>query len=137
MDPHSWAALSHRLAACGQQSSIGPAAVISVAWYDFELTAAPPAAGRTATDSAVTSANMVRANVIFDARKYPADRQLWSSDDFASLLASAVFRRNLLYDPIIAWERAHVLDCPINATVGHLGRSRDRAFRYDRGPSCR
>jgi hypothetical protein len=99
MDPHSWAALSHRLAACGQQSSIGPAAVISVAWYDFELTAAPPAAGRTATDSAVTSANMVRANVIFDARKYPADRQLWSSDDFASLLASAVFRRNLLYDP--------------------------------------
>jgi len=59
--------------------------------YDFELTAAPPAAGRTATDSAVTSANMVRANVIFDAWKYPADRQLWSSDDFASLLASAVF----------------------------------------------
>jgi hypothetical protein len=57
-------ALSQGLAAGGQQSCIGSVPDISVATGDFDLKAAAPAAGRSATDAAIRRANMVRANAI-------------------------------------------------------------------------
>jgi len=56
--------LSQGLAAGGQQSSIGSEADISVISWDFNLKAAAPAAGNEATDKAIRSANMVRANTM-------------------------------------------------------------------------
>jgi hypothetical protein len=71
---------------------------------------------------------MVRRNAIFDARNYPAERDWRSSDDFASLLAFAVFRRNL-YDPDRLPRVPHVFEFPTDAKVGPLGRSLDCRFR--------
>jgi len=48
-----------------------------------------------ATESAITNANKVRANATFIARNYPVNVELPASDDFASLLAFALFRRTL------------------------------------------
>src|ERR1700757_4899241 len=61
--------LSHGFAGCGQQSMSSMAAVSESAiaaisddiTVDFTTAAAPPAAGKTATDRAISNANMVRA----------------------------------------------------------------------------
>jgi hypothetical protein len=59
---------------------------------------------------------MVRPNAIFDdARNYLAERDWRSSDDFASLLAFAVFRRNLRHvhaTLTICFGAPHVLRVP-------------------------
>jgi hypothetical protein len=84
IDPQPAIALSHGLAACGQQSSIASEADISAASCDFSLNAAAPAAGTMATDSAIRNANMVRAKVIFERTEYPVPAGSQSSDDFAT-----------------------------------------------------
>lgn len=83
MEVQSSVALSHGLAAGGQQSCIGSDADISVASWDFSLKAALPAAGNDATAAAISKANMVRANGIFNRCDYPAGAGRGSSDDFA------------------------------------------------------
>jgi len=60
MDAQSSVVLSHGLTLGGQQSCIGSAADISVASCAFRMNAALLAAGRIATDSAISIANMVR-----------------------------------------------------------------------------
>ena len=61
----------HGSAADGQQSSIGSDADISVISWDFNLKVAALAAGSEATDNAIRSANMVRANIMIEQRQYP------------------------------------------------------------------
>ncbi len=70
MDRQSPTALSH---GCGQQSSIASETDISeiaVMSVGFSLNAAPLAAGSIATETAMRTANMVRA--IATAAEYPA-----------------------------------------------------------------
>ena len=62
----------HGSAACGQQSSIGSDADISVIACGFNLNVAEPAVGSSATDSAIRRANMVRAIAMLEWRNYPA-----------------------------------------------------------------
>src|SRR5438132_6554215 len=74
MDVQSLMALSQRLAACGQQSSIGSEADISVMSWDWNLSAPAPAAGSSATDNAIRAANMVRAKAMSGWRIIPRSR---------------------------------------------------------------
>jgi hypothetical protein len=88
-------ALSEGFAACGQQSmsSIAAAsesdiAAMSDIAFDFAIGATPPAAGNTATDRAIRSANMVRTTFMTDGKI--ADFALsGSSDEFARQLNAA------------------------------------------------
>src|SRR6266545_2652400 len=64
MNGQSCALLSQGFIASGQQSCIGSAADISVGPASGSLIAAPPAAGSTATATAMTTANMVRTKGI-------------------------------------------------------------------------
>jgi hypothetical protein len=59
-------ALSHGFAWCGQQSmsSIADMSAVSVDFMAASLTS--PAAGNTATEKAISTANMVRPTFIFD-----------------------------------------------------------------------
>ena len=72
IDAQSPMALSHGMTACGQQSSIGSDADISIMSWGCDLNAAAPAIGSNATDSAITKANMVRAMAMLKCQDYPA-----------------------------------------------------------------
>ena len=82
IDAQSPMALSHGLAACGQQSSIGSEADISVISCDLNLNAAMLAAGSNATESAIRRANMVRAKAMLEYPQYPPTGRYRSSDGF-------------------------------------------------------
>jgi hypothetical protein len=83
IDEHWPLVLSQRLAVCGQQSSIGSSADISVISWGPDLNPAVPAAGSNATDRAIKSANMFRAKIML-RWEYPKSGVDRSSDDFAS-----------------------------------------------------
>ena len=71
-DEHWPSALSQGFAACGQQSSIGSPSDSSIdSWADiaamscgFDLKAAVPVAGSSASDRAIKNANMIRAKTM-------------------------------------------------------------------------
>jgi hypothetical protein len=64
IDEHWPSALSQGFAACGQQSSIGSSADISVMSCGFDLNPAVPVVGSNATDRAIKNTNMVRAKTM-------------------------------------------------------------------------
>jgi hypothetical protein len=76
-------ALSHGFGVCGQQSMSSIAAVPAIS-ADFATAATPPAAGNTATERAIRSANTIRETLM--RRKIAAFALSRSSDEFAMLI---------------------------------------------------